>query len=148
MGQNQRGDYAGQAALVSVSPEKQGLEWRFRARPACADLQVSAAAIDGLIYQVPRSNLGAARIPTARCRRQAVAGAEITAGSSYLDSDPFVSKQEVIDLADSTFPSTPIYLEATKEGAPIYARRGFEVVGTSEYQEMARFGPKKDSQAA
>ncbi|KAK4053094.1 hypothetical protein OIV83_001829 [Microbotryomycetes sp. JL201] len=48
--------------------------------------------------------------------------------------------QEVIDLADATTPSTPIYLEASKEGAPLYAKRGFEAVGDSEYVEMIRWG--------
>ncbi|KAK4058674.1 hypothetical protein OIO90_000118 [Microbotryomycetes sp. JL221] len=51
-------------------------------------------------------------------------------------------RQEVIDMADSTSPSTPIYLEASKDGAPIYARRGFQAVGDSEYVEMIRWGKK------
>lgn len=61
--------------------------------------------------------------------------------SSFLapgtDSAP---SQEVMDLADRDL--HVIYLEASQAGKPIYERRGFEVIGQSEYVEMARF-PKK-----
>lgn len=33
-------------------------------------------------------------------------------------------------------------LEPSQAGKPIYDRRGFEVIGKSEYVEMARFPPK------
>lgn len=52
--------------------------------------------------------------------------------------------QEVVDLADQHTPSQPLYLEASQAGKPMYEQKfNFEVVGNSEYVEMARFGPKK-----
>ncbi|ORY40631.1 acyl-CoA N-acyltransferase [Leucosporidium creatinivorum] len=53
--------------------------------------------------------------------------------------------QEVVDLADQHTPSQPIYLEASQMGALMYeAKFNFKKIGTSEYVEMARFGPRKE----
>ncbi|BGP22640.1 acetyltransferase GNAT family [Rhodotorula toruloides] len=51
--------------------------------------------------------------------------------------------QQVLDLCDAQQPSTPIYLEASKEGKPLYEKLGFEVVGTSDYVEMVRWGKRE-----
>lgn len=51
--------------------------------------------------------------------------------------------QQVLDLCDAQQPPTPIYLEASKEGKPLYEKLGFEVVGTSDYVEMVRWGKRE-----
>ncbi|BGP13676.1 hypothetical protein JCM10213_002245 [Rhodosporidiobolus nylandii] len=48
--------------------------------------------------------------------------------------------QQVIDLADQHTPSQPIFLEASKDGQPMYEKLGFVVEGGSEYVEMVRWG--------
>lgn len=48
--------------------------------------------------------------------------------------------QEKIDECDSTTPSTPIYLEASKEGKYLYPKLGFVQYGESYYEEMVRWG--------
>lgn len=56
-----------------------------------------------------------------------------------------LASQEVVDLADQHTPSQPIYLEASQMGALMYeARFNFKKIGTSEYVEMARFGPREE----
>lgn len=51
--------------------------------------------------------------------------------------------QPVLDLCDAQQPPTPIYLEASKVGKPLYEKLGFEVVGTSDYVEMVRWGKRE-----
>ncbi|BGP53826.1 hypothetical protein JCM8202v2_001398 [Rhodotorula sphaerocarpa] len=46
---------------------------------------------------------------------------------------------QVLDQCDQQDPPTPVYLEATPEGAPLYRKLGFVEIGRSEYVEMARW---------
>ncbi|GAA6029487.1 hypothetical protein JCM8097_003704 [Rhodosporidiobolus ruineniae] len=57
--------------------------------------------------------------------------------------------QQVLDLADSTTPTTPIFLEASAAGRPMYEKIGFTIEGdeASEYPELVRWhadGRKRD----
>lgn len=47
---------------------------------------------------------------------------------------------EKIAECDSTTPTTPIYLEASKEGKYLYPKLGFVQYGESYYEEMVRWG--------
>ncbi|KAK4706063.1 hypothetical protein P7C70_g116, partial [Phenoliferia sp. Uapishka_3] len=51
--------------------------------------------------------------------------------------------KEVLDKADEE--GAAVYLEASRDGQPVYARRGFTVEGKSEaYPEMVRWGTSKE----